>query len=36
MEFIYDDGLIKFINDSKATNVSAANLAIKSLKDIFG
>ena len=35
MEFIYDDGLIKFINDSKATNVSAANLAIKSLKDIF-
>ena len=35
MEFIYDDGLIKFINDSKATNVSATNLAIKSLKDIF-
>ena len=35
MEFIYDDGLIKFVNDSKATNVSATNLAIKSLKDIF-
>jgi UDP-N-acetylmuramoylalanine--D-glutamate ligase len=35
MELIYDDGSIKFINDSKATNVSATNLAIDSFKDIF-
>lgn len=35
MELVYDDGSIRFINDSKATNVSAANLAIHSFKDIF-
>ena len=35
MELVYDDGSIRFINDSKATNVSAANLAIDSFKDIF-
>ena len=35
MELVYDDGSIKFINDSKATNVSAVNLAIDTFKDIF-
>tara|TARA_B100001057_G_scaffold428863_1_gene454622 strand:- start:723 stop:2003 length:1281 start_codon:yes stop_codon:yes gene_type:complete len=35
MELIYDDGSIRFINDSKATNVSATNLAIDTFKDIF-
>ena len=35
MELVYDDGSIKFINDSKATNVSAVNLAIDSFRDIF-
>ena len=35
MELIYNDGSINFINDSKATNVSAANLALSSLNDIF-
>jgi UDP-N-acetylmuramoylalanine--D-glutamate ligase len=35
MELVYDDGSIRFINDSKATNVSAANLAIDTFKDIF-
>ena len=35
MEVIYNNGSIMFINDSKATNASAANLALSSLDDIF-
>ena len=35
MELIYDTGTIRFINDSKATNASATNMAFDLNKNIF-